>query len=147
MFDKTLDAAIGRSDLKRNFEGIDDQLESAADAIKKSGTPGKDERKILSSVVNEQIGLVRERVQETRESAEQWVESQMHDHIIDNIARVLDVIDGSKHPLTLEKIAELALMDKMLVSRLLSVLSEGNQIKVERDPKTNIQLFSRKILF
>lgn len=88
MFDKAFNAAIARSgQLDGNFEAINEQLESTKDAIVNSaieqiGTAGEEERKRLSSVVNEQMGLIRERVQETRESAEQFKGSNIAEEII-----------------------------------------------------------------
>jgi len=83
MFNKTLDAALRRShQLESDFEGINEQLENTANtivdsALKQIRTADEDETKHLSSVVNEEIGLIRERVQETRESAEHFAELRM----------------------------------------------------------------------
>lgn len=160
ILDKTLDAFIG---LKRNFEGIDEQLESTADAIVTSalqqiGTAGDEERKRLSDVVNEQMGLIRDRVEETRESAEQFAGLQTANHPIVSIKKeVLAAIHSSKHPLTLEEIVGLTGMDKWpngsiidgfddrLVEYVLNTLSEENRISIAHDPKTNIDLYSPKI--
>ena len=147
MFDKTLDAALGRSDLKSHFEALNEQLENTADAIvnsavKQIGTAGEEEKQRLSSVVNEQIGLIRERVQETRESAEQFAELQMPNHIKDNLTTVLDAIYSSKHPLTSGQIVSIVRLDKKTIRRVLATLSQQNRIRIEHDPKTNIHLFS-----
>ena len=77
MFEKTLDAAIGRADnLSENFEALNEQLETAAKTITESAlakidSAGEGERKRLGNLIEEQISLLRERVKETRESAEE----------------------------------------------------------------------------
>jgi len=77
MFEKTLDAAIGRGDkLSENFEALNEQLETATKTITESAltkidSAGEGERKRLSGLIEQQISLLRERVNETRESAEE----------------------------------------------------------------------------
>jgi uncharacterized protein YicC (UPF0701 family) len=76
MFDKTLDAAIGRREvIYENFEELSQQLERTKsniidEALKQIGAVGEQERKRLTQLVNGQIELVREKVETTRESAE-----------------------------------------------------------------------------
>lgn len=148
MFDKMLDAAIGRSyHLKKNFEGIDEQLESTANtivnsALKQIGTAGEEERNRLTDVVNEQIGLIRERVQETQESAKELAELQMPNHIKLTLTKVFNAIYSSKHPLTSEQIESIVTLDNIHPGRLLNILAAQNLIKVEHDPETNAHLYS-----
>ena len=143
MFDKTLDALIGRSDLKRNFEGIDEQLKSTADAIRQISTAGEDERNRLASVVNEQMGLIRERVQETRESVEQFAELKLPNQAVSYLANeILAVLSSSKHPLSIQEIAQSVGASKTLILRVLNILSDENRIRVRHEDKTKIPVFS-----
>lgn len=79
MFDKTLDAAIGKGALvSENFAELSEQLEQTKtkiidEALKQIGDAGEQERKRLSQVVNSQIDLVRQKVETTRESAEELI--------------------------------------------------------------------------
>ena len=80
MFDKTLDAAIGKQvQLDSDFEAIEQQIESSArtiidSAVRDIGAAGKEERERVAAVVQEQVSLIRTRVEETRDSAEEAVE-------------------------------------------------------------------------
>ena len=81
MFDKTLDAAIGRA--TEDFEALDEQLEDTTEAIIESaveqvGEAGRKEREKLESVVGDQMRKLRERIDETRESAEEVIEATGH---------------------------------------------------------------------
>jgi len=162
MFDKTLDAAIGRSsDLKSNFEDINEQIEKTTHtivntALKQIGTAGEEERKRLSSVVNEQIGLIRQRVLKTQRSAEQFPEVQMSKRLEAVLReKVLATLRDSKHPLTLEEMAKLTEMDKRLIGgmdrrllgHVLYTLSQENLINIGHDSKTKMDVFSPNPIF
>jgi predicted RNA-binding protein with PIN domain len=81
MFDKTLDAAIGKKEILSNqFEELTDQLEKTKiklieESIGQIGAAGEQERKRLTGIVDKQIALIREKVETTRESAEEMVQS------------------------------------------------------------------------
>ena len=80
MFDKTLDAAIGKREILSNqFEELTDQLEKTKvklieESIGQIGAAGEQERQRLSSIVDHQMALIREKVETTRESAEQMAQ-------------------------------------------------------------------------
>ena len=82
MFDKTLDAAIGKREiLADQFEELNEQLESTKkklieESIGQIGAAGEQERKRLSRIVDNQIALIREKVETTRESAEEVVQAE-----------------------------------------------------------------------
>jgi hypothetical protein len=79
MFDKTLDAALGKHEvLSVQFEEINEQLEQAKtklieESIRQIGTAGEQERTRLTKLVDGQMNLIREKVETTRESAEELV--------------------------------------------------------------------------
>lgn len=80
MFDKTLDAAIGkRVLLSENFADLNEQLEETKEKIieeslKQIGAAGDKERARITDVVNSQINLIREKVETTQESAEEIID-------------------------------------------------------------------------
>lgn len=75
---------------------------------------------------------------------------QIPNHIKETSTTVLDAIYSSKHPLTLEEITKFTGMDRGLsgpvghvyVRRVLEILSNKNRIRIDHDPKTNINLYS-----
>jgi len=112
MFDKTLDAAIGRKDeLNEDFEALNVQLESTAaviveEAQKEIGNIGHSERQKLIEVVNQQIELIREKVEETRESAEEAAESPYQFLPQSQFqAKILSELAESGRPLTLDELS------------------------------------------
>lgn len=80
MFDKTLDAAIGKREiLADQFEELNEQLEKSKtklieESISQIGAAGEKERSRLTSLVDDQIALLREKVDNTRESAQEMVD-------------------------------------------------------------------------
>lgn len=75
MFQKTLDAAIAKNELSVNLEDVNDQLEIAKkqivdDALKQIDAAGENERKRLMEIVNTRIEPIKEKVETTKESAE-----------------------------------------------------------------------------
>lgn len=82
MFDKTLDAAIGKREiLSVQFEELNEQLEKTKaklieESIGQIGAAGEQERKRLSTIVDNQIALIREKVETTRESAQEMVDQE-----------------------------------------------------------------------
>ncbi len=75
MFDKTLDAAIGkRMVVSENFEELSAQIEQTKaklieETVGQIGAAGEIERKRLSEIVDSQISLIQEKVDNARESA------------------------------------------------------------------------------
>jgi predicted transcriptional regulator len=74
-FEKTLDAAIGKSEkLESSFEALNEQLEDSSKAIinnalNEIGSVGTKERNKIETVIKEQMNLLKERVNETRDNA------------------------------------------------------------------------------
>jgi hypothetical protein len=81
MFGRTLDAAIGKREmLSNNFEEINEQLEKTKaklieESIGQIGVAGEQERKRLAQIVDSQMAMIREKVENTRESAEKFVKT------------------------------------------------------------------------
>lgn len=79
MFDKTLDAAIGRrNELAANVEALDVQVGETHkrivdEALHQIGVAGEQERSKLAAIVDEQFKLIRDRIENTRETAEDIV--------------------------------------------------------------------------
>jgi hypothetical protein len=110
MFDKTLDAAIGKREiLSEQFEELNEQLEKTKaklieESIGQIGAAGEEERKRLSKVVDGQITLIREKVETARESAEEMVQpkARLADLIIEEA--VLAILAANREGLTFEEI-------------------------------------------
>jgi predicted transcriptional regulator len=83
MFDKTLDAAIGkRHELSAGFEDLEKQLSDAKEALlgevrEQIGEAGEQQQLRIKQTVEDQIRLLREKVEATRESAEEIANSPL----------------------------------------------------------------------
>ena len=77
MFDKTLDAALGKREaLNNNFEELETQLSNAKEALLvemrgQIGQLGEQQQIRIKNTVEEQIRILKEKVESTRESAEE----------------------------------------------------------------------------
>jgi predicted transcriptional regulator len=127
IFDKTLDAAIGKKEiLSDKFEELNEQLERTKtklieESIGQIGAAGEQERKRLSKIVDDQIGLIREKIETTRESAEGMVQldvSQLSPNLRHILFKLADQPDG----LTLTEIAQSTPFTPTLVNRRLREL-------------------------
>ena len=82
MFDKTLEAAIGKKEiLSDQFEQVNEQVETATkklieQSIGQIGAAGEKEREQLKALVESQMALIREKLDTTRESAEEIIENK-----------------------------------------------------------------------
>ena len=144
VFDKTLDAALGHKELlKQDFQALNDQIESSTrllveEAQKQIGDAGIEERKRLKSIVDQQMSLLRERVKDTRETAEELAESSIVDIPITRFqVRVLEVLKRAEKPLSRPEIAkELGTsqsttqnaINKLLFSGLIKMYNSNDQI-------------------
>lgn len=102
MFDKTLDAAIGkRHEMSANFEELEKQLTDAKEALLSEmrgqiGEAGAEQQHRIKKTVEEQMRLLREKVESTRESAVEIASetiptepvSYMTMHILSTLLRV-----------------------------------------------------------
>lgn len=115
MFDKTLDAAIGKREILANqFEELNEQLESTKkklieESIGQIGAAGEQERRRLSGIVDHQMALIREKIESTRESAQEILDPQVLRNLPPTTARILSEI--AKHPdgITLLELSEIDL--------------------------------------
>jgi len=112
MFEKTLDAAIAKSEqINVGFDPIDQQVEKAAQEIVDTlihdlGEAGEKERKNVEEFVNKQLELVKQKINDARVYTEQLVlpdfsqlpASKFQINILEKIVR-------STFPLTIEEIA------------------------------------------
>ena len=136
MFDKTLDAAIGRrEELESSFEEINKQLEKAATEIvssaqKKIGAAGEDERKRLAAVVEKQMQLLRVRVEETRESAAEIAERPINVFPRSALqSRILSYLLASTKPLSRPEITEAVKMSDAAAGVSLMRLLQAGLVK------------------
>jgi uncharacterized protein YicC (UPF0701 family) len=127
MFDKTLDAAIGKREILSNqFEEVNEQLEKTKaklieESIEQIGAAGEQEQKRLSSIVDKQIALIRQKVETVRESAEEMV--QPEPHAISLQAAIQSVLDEHPEGLTFDEISQ----NLPVVQRFLSPPAEINR--------------------
>ena len=95
MFDKTLDAAIGKREiLSDQFEELNEQLEKTKaklieESIGQIGAAGEHERKRLAQLVDTQMAVIREKIETTRESAQEIVQLENLSPIMNQILAVL----------------------------------------------------------
>ena len=81
-FDKTLEAAIGKKEiLSDQFEQVNEQVETATkklieQSIGQIGAAGEKEREQLKALVESQMALIREKLDTTRESAQEIIENK-----------------------------------------------------------------------
>lgn len=119
MFDKTLDAAIGKRELLADqFEELNEQLESTKkklieESIGQIGAAGEQERKRLSGIVDRQMALIREKVESTRESAQEILDPQIIKDLRPRTAQILSEI--AKHPAgtTIGQLSEIEFREKL----------------------------------
>lgn len=138
VFDKALDAALGRDVLKENLQALSDQFEKAVAAQKQIGDAGIEERKRLLETVDEQMSLLSQRLKDTRETAEELTESSIVDIPMTRLQfQVLEVLTKSKTPLSRNEIArELGVsqggiqnaFNKLMLSGLVRMDSCNNKI-------------------
>ncbi len=112
MFDKTLDAAIGkRVMLSEQFEELNMQLDQTKskiieESLAQIGAAGEQERKRLTDVVNNQIDLIRKKLETTRESAEDIAQEVTQTPDSKTLSTILTLLAEEKSGLTEKEIAE-----------------------------------------
>lgn len=112
MFDKTLDAAIGKREiLSDQFEELNEQLERTKaklieESIGQIGAAGEQEQRRLSKIVDNQIALIREKIETTRESAQEMVEAQPFP-LPPSLKKMLDNVSSAANGVTVNELAEL----------------------------------------
>ena len=127
MFGKTLDAAIGKREvLSANFEELTGQLETAKnkiieESIKQIGTVSEQEHKRLSELVDKQIDLIREKVESTRESAEE-ISQVIYRSMTVRQYLLLSKLNENEEGFTVEQLVEKMNQPIENIKRLLSEL-------------------------
>jgi len=134
MFDKTLDAAIGKKAiLTENFEELSEQLENTKikiieESIKQIGAAGEQERKRVTNLVDAQIDLLRRKIEATRESAEQVAQEITASALPSRYLAILKELADSKKGLTLDEISERVNIKSTLARTRLNKLYIGGYI-------------------
>ena len=156
MFDKTLEAAIGRTKLDQNFDAVSQQLETTTrkimdSALSQIGTAGDDQRKQLSETVNREINVLRRRIEKPRESAEELAESAEHAPIATGstgVSSILNVLCEADQPLADSEIAERARVTHgAAIVRLHNLVRSGWVDEVREDGKSPCYKISSRAHF
>ena len=125
-----LSVLIGSKTLSIGFQSVTKQLEVAkqqiiAETVKEIGAAGETERKKFASIVSRQIELVREKVESTRESAEEvTLDAIAGDYPRSRLqAQILEVLVRSKEPMKPDDIARSVGMSGEATKRALDKLT------------------------
>src|SRR6185369_10035648 len=137
MFDKTLEAAIGKRELmSASFEEIDKQLEETKtkiieESIKEIGVAGEKERQRLTGIVDREIALVKNKVESTRESAVEIVDdstrASMHRDNMRLLRFIIEVI-GKENRVNYKFIRDATRLDVKEIDNLLTSLVNDDYI-------------------
>ncbi len=133
MFDKTLDAAIGKKEnINNSFQSLTEQLEIAAKAIvdnaqKKIGASGDEERKKLSAIVDKQMEILKSAIEATREKAVTISESEVtsDNSIVGASIAVTRILLQAKEPLSVLSIAKQADLKPILTAQIVNRLTDN----------------------
>jgi hypothetical protein len=112
MFDKTLNAALGqRYELSASFEELDKQVTEAKEALLNEvrgqiGEVGEQQQQRVKQIVEEQIRLLQEKVESTRESAEEIAKSSLKQHpdVLPLDIGILKALASTDSPLNLREL-------------------------------------------
>lgn len=102
MFDKTLDAAIGKREaLSESFAQLSEQLERTKtkiteESVKQIGEAGEQERLRIKAVVDSQMEEIKQKVESARESAEQAAVTEYDSSLTPWERRILQAIRENK---------------------------------------------------
>jgi len=142
MFDKTLEAAIGKRELmSASFEEIDKQLEETKtkiieESIKEIGVAGEKERQRLTGIVDREIALVKNKVESTRESAVEIVDdstrASMHRDNMRLLRFIIEVI-GKENRVNYKFIRDATRLDVKEIDNLLTSLVNDDYINMSLD--------------
>jgi uncharacterized tellurite resistance protein B-like protein len=140
-----LNTLIGQKELSGNFQSLTKQLEVAkqqivTEAVKQVGAAGESERRKLASIVGQQIDLVKEKVESTRESAEEltleavlglFPRSELQ-------AKILSVLIGKKELISVQDIVAATKRDPLSVERALEKLAGRGAVTLSKNEGGNI---------
>jgi uncharacterized tellurite resistance protein B-like protein len=135
-----LNTLIGHKELSGNFQSLTKQLEVAkqqivTEAVKQVGAAGESERRKLANIVGQQIDLVKEKVESTRESAEEltleavfglFPRSELQ-------AKILSVLIGKKELISVQDIAAATKRDQLSVERALEKLAGRGAVTLSKN--------------
>lgn len=141
MFDKTLEAAIGKRELlSESFEQINEQLEKAKvkviqESIKEIGAAGEQERNRLTGVVDQQFDLLREKIDSTWESARE-ITASSNDINTNVVFQVLKTaFERKEEGVTLDHIAAIFKMSINTAIYYTTYLTKNKHLSARRDNK------------
>jgi uncharacterized tellurite resistance protein B-like protein len=144
-FLKTL---VGRKELSVSFQSLSRQLEVAKqqivlEAVKQVGAAGENESKKLASIVNQQIDIVRQKVEATRESAEDVTYEAILSAFprSDLQARIMEFLTKNKESVTPDELAQAVSMGRGATDRAVEKLArrgavvmmegEGGELRIQ----------------
>lgn len=137
MFDKTLDAAIGKREmLSFNFEELSEQLEKTKaklieESIGQIGAAGEQERKRLAQIVDSQLSLIREKLETTRESAEKIVDTPAQPLSFSSRIILRLLLGSESDGMTAQEIAAKTAFSEKGIRRKLSELQEEGYVEAK----------------
>jgi|SRR5215213_873653 len=129
MFDKTLEAAIGKREaLSESFAELSEQLEATKskiieESLAQIGAAGEQERTRLEKVVDRQIELLRQKVETTRESAEDITHEYNKFRLSRSESRIAAAFKNNNEELTLDEIADRVGITKQQASIIIQALA------------------------
>jgi biotin operon repressor len=148
-----LNTLIGRKEMSLSFKHLAKQLDVAkqqivAEAAKKIGAAGEAEREKLTFIVDQQIDLIKEKVESTRESAEdvtleaalgQLPRSELQ-------ARVISFLTQQNQPIPIREIANAVKMSQAATERAVQKLAtRGVVVLFEGDNGEPAALLNRSL--
>jgi hypothetical protein len=144
MFDKTLEAAIGKRELMAaNFEEIKAQIDEAGTklvqesraliqaASKEVGAVGEQERKRLESIVDNQLDKIRQKVEEVKESTDDIANPDFDPSHVINVTMALG--KARQNGLTIPSLKQTTGLDFAKVDEALSYLMEFGYVTSKRE--------------
>ena len=142
MFDKTLEAAIGRrNELSESFKELNEQLEKAKvkiieEAVKQVGDAGeKEHARLLEQMVNSQLELIRAKVDTTRESVKDVALSFLNDPSISIREKISGLFSVENQPMSFEEIlSRVPGVSQIRLSRILHDMTRAGDVKEIRTP-------------
>jgi len=144
MFDKTLDAALNRSNqMSESFEEINTQMEQTSAsiveaALKEIGTASKKEKEKIKQIVDEQMNLVKERLQSTREEAESMAYSAIDYMPRSNFqAQILSHLLGAKNWVSLSDLSTVVNTNTITTEKAVDRLVDRGIIEIKKDKGDN----------
>jgi hypothetical protein len=152
MFDKTLEAAIGRRyELSESFKELNEQLEKAKvkiidEAVKQVGDASEKERtRLLEQMVNSQLELIRAKVDMTKESLKDVALTFLDDPSIPTEDKIIGLLSVENRPMSFEEIlSRLPNVSQIRLSHVLHDMTKAGDVKELKSPDRPSPLYERK---